>query len=222
LADLNRRACRGEPVPALTVCTGRSGAYVDAILQVLSGFLPAVCENGAGLFFRDRLRLVPHPRLPTGLMAALREVRAGAEVRIVAPGLATLQTGQELSLTFLPTPGHDWAEVANLAYELLDGRGLPLRVERVNWTVCIWPEGLDKGDGVRWLAEETGIPLERMAGMGDSPNDLAFLRLLGLSAAPANAAPEVRAAVDYGSPHAYGRGLLDLVSRIDGIQRRST
>jgi hydroxymethylpyrimidine pyrophosphatase-like HAD family hydrolase len=79
--------------------------------------------------------------------------------------------------------------------------------------VDVTPSGLDKGTGVRWLSEETGIPLAQMGGIGDSTSDLRFLVLLGRSAAPANATDEVKAAVGYVSPHEDGDGVVDILRR---------
>jgi len=75
------------------------------------------------------------------------------------------------------------------------------------------PAGIDKGQGVRWLAELVGISLDDMAGIGDSPPDLSFLRIVGRAAAPANAHPEVKAAVGYVSPFRNGKGVVDIIRR---------
>ena len=64
---------------------------------------------------------------------------------------------------------------------------------------------------MRWLSRETGIPLDRIGGIGDSASDLKFLSILGPSAAPANAADEVKARVDYVSPYEDGDGVVDIL-----------
>ncbi len=57
--------------------------------------------------------------------------------------------------------------------------------------------------------------------MGDDVNDLPLLRKVGLSAAPADARPEGRAAVHFvaGAPGGRGavRELCDLIARAQGI-----
>lgn len=53
----------------------------------------------------------------------------------------------------------------------------------------------DKGVALRHFAGTTGIPLARCAYVGDDVNDLPALAIAGLSVAPANAQPQVRAAV---------------------------
>jgi len=78
----------------------------------------------------------------------------------------------------------------------------------------IWREGNDKGAGLTWLAQETGVPLAQMAGVGDAEGDLCFLQMCGFCAAPANAEPGVHAGVDYVSPYDHSRGLLDIIERV--------
>jgi len=52
-----------------------------------------------------------------------------------------------------------------------------------------------------------------MGGIGDSASDLKFLNIIGRSAAPANAADEVKAAVGYVSPYEDGDGVADILRR---------
>jgi hypothetical protein len=214
LMILNRRARKGEELPAVTLCTGRSAPYVDAMLQTIDCLLPAICENGAGLYFPAEFRYEPHPALPDRPRDLLAEVRAITEPHVVHSGLAMLQPGKELSMTFHPRPGVKVTTVTQALEAALAGRGLPCRVEPGVSTVSVWLDGSDKGSGARWLAEVLEIPLEGMAGVGDAEGDLAFLLILGWSAAPANAEAVVQAAVDYVSPFRFGRGLLDCVDHV--------
>jgi hydroxymethylpyrimidine pyrophosphatase-like HAD family hydrolase len=70
---------------------------------------------------------------------------------------------------------------------------------------------VDKGSGVKWLSEETDIPLTQIGGIGDSTSDQKFLCLVGYSAAPANATDEIKVAVDYVSPYENGDGVVDIL-----------
>jgi 3-deoxy-D-manno-octulosonate 8-phosphate phosphatase KdsC-like HAD superfamily phosphatase len=73
---------------------------------------------------------------------------------------------------------------------------------------------IDKGEGVRWLARESGIPLGDMAGVGDSPSAVRFMQLLGWSAAPINAHASVKQIAHYTSPYEDGPGLMDISTRL--------
>jgi hydroxymethylpyrimidine pyrophosphatase-like HAD family hydrolase len=97
--------------------------------------------------------------------------------------------------------------------EALQVHSTALTVQNSAACVDITPAGIDKGTGLRWLAEAVDIPLERIGGIGDSTSDLSFLRLVGQSAAPANAIAQVKAKVAYVSPYRDGDGIVDILNR---------
>ena len=71
LARLNRRAGAGESVPAVTLNTGRPSPYVEAVMQAIDGWQPALYENGAGLYFPKTYRFETTPLLNAETKAAL-------------------------------------------------------------------------------------------------------------------------------------------------------
>lgn len=56
------------------------------------------------------------------------------------------------------------------------------------------PENCGKGEAARWLAGYMGLPMERVAAMGDHENDVELLRAAGISFAPSNAHESAKAA----------------------------
>jgi 3-deoxy-D-manno-octulosonate 8-phosphate phosphatase (KDO 8-P phosphatase) len=78
----------------------------------------------------------------------------------------------------------------------------------------------DKGPALVELCKELNVEPADCAYMGDDVNDLAPMKQVGLSACPADAAPEVRAAVHYVTPSNGGRGavrdLTELVLKATG------
>ena len=71
------------------------------------------------------------------------------------------------------------------------------------------------------LASKYNLSLAEIAFMGDDLNDLPALLAAGLSAAPADAAEDVRRRVSYIAPHKGGQGavrdLLELILKARGI-----
>ena len=214
IAGWNLRARSGEAVPAITLCSGRPAPYVDAMLQVIGGYLPAVYENGAGLYFPQQYRFAWHPALPPDAADILWRARKRLDAAVVQAGIGHFQPGKERALTLLAAPGHTPADVGSACERALQELGLPLVVHVSLGTVGIWLKGVDKGAGLEWLAAETGIPLQQMAGVGDTEADLCFLRLCGFSAVPANAEGGVKARVDYASHYENGRGLVDIIEHV--------
>lgn len=78
-----------------------------------------------------------------------------------------------------------------------------------------------KGEALRQLARSYGLPLSSIAFMGDDLNDLPALLAAGLSAAPADAAEDVKRRVDYLAPHGGGQGavrdLLEFILQARGL-----
>jgi 3-deoxy-D-manno-octulosonate 8-phosphate phosphatase (KDO 8-P phosphatase) len=65
-----------------------------------------------------------------------------------------------------------------------------------------------KGRAIEEIAQALVVPLRQTCFMGDDVNDLPALRRVGLSAAPADAAPEVLREVSWVSRRRAGRGAV--------------
>jgi len=125
------------------------------------------------------------------------------------------------------------------AFDVKDGHGLVLLRDHVQLAVISGRPGKasevrlrelgvkhlvfgqrDKLAGYATLAP-LGIPDEEVGYMGDDVNDLPLLHRVGLSVAPADALPEVRAAVHLVTAARGGRGavreLCDLLLRARGL-----
>ncbi|WP_280529766.1 HAD family hydrolase [Actinocatenispora sera] len=84
--------------------------------------------------------------------------------------------------------------------------GLERRVSDIDRTVGlvrseptyleVLPAGVDKGSALRHLADRCGVPLARVAAIGDNPNDVPLLRAAGLGAAVGDGDPAAQRAAD--------------------------
>lgn len=213
LARLNRLARQDGGVPAATICSGRPAQYVELMLQAIDGRMPGVFENGAGLYVPETYRYLPNPAITDGNL--IPRVRARLEETLVSAGRAYFQPGKEYSLTLFASHAEELPDLKRLASEALSELREP--VELVYSTSClnVLPRQVEKGVGVQFLADYTGIGLAHMLGVGDSDVDLQFLQRVGYSAAPANANPAVRAAVQYVSPYRTGEGVRDILAHFD-------
>jgi hypothetical protein len=209
LADLNRRARKDARLPAATICSGRPAPYVEALLQAIDGRLPAVFENGAGLYQPEGYQFLPHPDLNGG--NTMSAVRRRLEETVIRTRQAYIQPGKEYSLSLFP---YRVEEVNRLAGWVADALG-PLNdgVDLVYSVSClnILLQGSSKARGIEFLASRVGVPPEEMLGVGDAEVDTGFLQLVGYSAAPANAVAEVKAVVDYISPFEASDGVRDIL-----------
>ncbi len=213
IAQLNRRARKDAAQLAVTLCTGRQEPYVEVLMQAIDAHLPGIYENGGGLYFPREYRFVENPLITAAMREALGDIKTTLRREIVKTGLGYFQPGKEVSLTLYPLDQVSVHELYLATVRALDAFDAEYIVQASVSCVDVTPKGVDKGGGVRWLSRETGIPLDQMGGVGDSASDLTFLRIVGRSAAPANAADEVKAAVDYVSPYEDGDGVVDILRR---------
>jgi hydroxymethylpyrimidine pyrophosphatase-like HAD family hydrolase len=72
----------------------------------------------------------------------------------------------------------------------------------------ITPSGINKGSALREISKVTGIPLQNIMAIGDSPNDLSMFRVAGLPVAVENAQPEVKQAAAIIAPSNDEGGVL--------------
>jgi 3-deoxy-D-manno-octulosonate 8-phosphate phosphatase (KDO 8-P phosphatase) len=112
-----------------------------------------------------------------------------------------------------------WAQRAGLSVGLLSARASGATTQRAaQLAVRIVSQGVaNKLNAYEQILQEAGLDDGAVAYMGDDLLDLPVLRRVGLSAAPADAAAEVRSAVDWVSTASGGRGaareLIELVLR---------
>lgn len=82
------------------------------------------------------------------------------------------------------------------------------------------PQGVDKTSAVRILAEEYGMPLDRVMMIGDGNNDVGPMSIVGYPVAMGNAEPDVFKVARYTVGHVEDGGLLeafDLAMRLFGV-----
>lgn len=103
-----------------------------------------------------------------------------------------------------------WAQRAGLSIGLLSARTADATAVRAaQLGIAIVSQGIsDKLAGYEAILEKAGLTDQQVGYMGDDLPDLPVLRRAGFSAAPADAAPEVLAAVQWVSASGGGRGAV--------------
>jgi 3-deoxy-D-manno-octulosonate 8-phosphate phosphatase (KDO 8-P phosphatase) len=103
-----------------------------------------------------------------------------------------------------------WAQRAGLSIGLLSARtaeATAVRAAQLGITI-VSQGGADKLAGYEQILRTAELSDDQVGYMGDDLQDLPVLRRAGFSAAPADAAPEVRAAVHWVSASGGGRGAV--------------
>ena len=103
-----------------------------------------------------------------------------------------------------------WAQRAGLSVALLSARSADATAVRAAQLgiATIVQGSANKITGFEQIVSGAGLTDDEVGYMGDDLQDLPVLRRAGFSAAPADAAPEVRAAVQWVSASGGGRGAV--------------
>jgi phosphoglycolate phosphatase len=99
----------------------------------------------------------------------------------------------------------------NLIKEAL--KGFDVEIYDSGFAVHITDPKVNKGSSLIKLLTERGIGIEEVMAIGDSENDLDFLKVAGLKVAVANANHELKAIADYITEKPYGDGVKEALER---------
>ena len=205
LAALSDEVLRKEKI--YTLCTGRSAPYVEAIAQVIGIDQWCVCENGAYLYHPKTDEVIYNPLIKSEALAALlllNQLFRQEQYRNVCK----IELGKEVCISLNPLN----ISVEAL-FEMVAKESDPnlLYVNHSASAVDITPKGVDKGTGLKLLAQIVGFNLSDVLAVGDSSGDLPFMKLSGKTACPANASDAVKMIADYISPYPTTAGVVDIL-----------
>ena len=225
IRSANQLARSDNTIPFITVASGRQHAFVEAIVRMIDGRMPAIFENGCGLFFPTRNLYDEYEWHPS--ITEPKVAREYAKVKDVVERVDRLSgarrvIGKEVLITLHPRAPMTVDQLRLLVEQGLDESGVLATVTSSASAVDIGPLGIDKGAGLRWLismldTRDDDVELSDICGIGDSRGDISLLSIVGLSAAPANASAEVQSVVTYSSPWPDGRGVVSVIERCIAI-----
>ncbi|CDG64544.1 MAG: phosphoglycolate phosphatase [Methanobacterium sp.] len=88
-----------------------------------------------------------------------------------------------------------------------------VKIYDTKFALHITDPAVDKGSALVRVSEDMSIRPEEVLAIGDSENDLEFLKVAGLKVAVANASPELKAQADYVTEKPYGDGVKEALER---------
>ena len=210
LAKMNIRASKDQKYPAVTLITGRPQPYVEALMQVIKGFVPAVFEQGTGFYDPADYITGRNPELKN--TEAFFKMKNKILTEIMQENKEIeMQPGKENTISLYSKDKTLHSKLKDIILEK--------DPEWINYFDFIYslnclniiPKGFHKGKGIDLLSEKAGIDIKNILGVGDSDVDVPFLEKTGYSAAPANASETVKKAADYTASKNYDEGLYEIL-----------
>jgi hypothetical protein len=186
-----------HPTPAVSICSGRSYPYVEALTQALGITVPVLFEGGGGRFDPVPAQTTWNPRLTDEIEAEIEKVRHWFVTECV-PGTKMSIDHAKRTQAGILSPDPEEITAARPRTEEFVAENVPdLRVFSTDVSVDVVPPGITKRTGLVWLTDHLGVDLGEVAYIGDADSDLEALSAVGTSFAPANADEEVLRTVDH-------------------------
>ncbi len=210
LANINVRANKNPEYPAVTVITGRPQPYIEALLQVIKGFVPAVFEQGTGFYDPASYTVEKNPELKN--TEAFYEMRQSILKEILPKNSSvSIQPGKEYTISIYSSNIDIHNNLKEMILELNKEWNRDFDFIYSSNCLNIIPKGFHKGNGITLLSDKTGVPLENILGVGDSDVDVPFLEKTGFSASPANGSDKIKKTANYISSRYYHDGLFEIL-----------
>ena len=191
--DALKRFKAGKGV--LILVTGRVLHELAQIFPALDVFDLVVAENGALLHWpkSGETRLLAEAP-PPGFVAKLKSM-----------GVGPISVGHCIVAT--------WEPHETTVLEAIRELELDLTIIFNKGAVMILPTGVNKASGLEAALAALSLNPSDAIGFGDAENDLAFLKLCGLSVAVANALDSVKQAADWTTRAPRGVGVTEMLDQ---------
>lgn len=186
-----------HPTPAVSICSGRPYPYVEAMTQALDLTVPVLFEAGGGRFDPVAAQTTWNPAFTDEVEAEIEEVRHWLVTHCI-PGTSLSLDHAKRTQAGVVSPDRDTIADVRARTEQFVANNVPdLRVFTTDVSVDVLPPGVTKHNGLQWLTDHLDVEMAEVAYIGDTGSDVAALRAVGTSFAPANANEAVRHAVDH-------------------------
>jgi phosphoglycolate phosphatase (TIGR01487 family) len=94
------------------------------------------------------------------------------------------------------------------------GKDAPVDIVDTGFAIHIKSKKINKGTGLRRIAEMMGLDVQDFVAFGDSPNDIEMLQVSGLGVAVGNAHPELKKVAGMVTKGEHGTGVEEAVGEL--------
>jgi HAD superfamily hydrolase (TIGR01484 family) len=190
----------------LLLVTGRITQELKTVCHCLDLFDWVVAENGATLYnpaTQEERLLAERP--PDLFIQTLRD-----------RGVQPLSIGRVIVAAWQPHETILLAAIRDL--------GLELQVIFNKDAVMVLPSGVNKASGLAAALQDLNLSPHNIVGIGDAENDHAFLGACEVGVAVDNALPLLKAAADFVTRNARGKGVVELIEELlaDDLRTRES
>ncbi len=221
VAEHNRLAQSRRDRPIVTLCSGRPQPFAEAMTKLLANAtVPLVAENGVWVYDPATNAYIMDPAITREHRAAVREAAAWLEAEFGPVGV-TQQPGKAASVSLYHPDTSVLKRILPRVRAEFEARAWPMRVSMtwlyINCDLAHVSKGTGLDRAVAMLPERLGHPIDRsrLAGIGDTPSDLAIRERVAWFGCPGNADAQLKAAADVVATRHEAAGVAELLKHFD-------
>jgi phosphoglycolate phosphatase (TIGR01487 family) len=207
LTDMKRVLCpsaveavRSLKVPVVLV-TGNTHCFTRAVSVLLGTPRIFIAENGGVVSHSERdIEILADPVI---CQTALQELSKAFPLEVYESSRYRF-TDIALKRNFDIAAASRYAEEHDMNVEIID----------TVFAVHIKDKRVNKGTGLKRIAERMGIDLNEFATVGDSGSDMPMFEIAGFRASVANSTQELMNASDYVAKAKFGEGFAEIVKHM--------
>lgn len=196
-------------VPALSLCSGRSYAYVEAMTQALALKTPVLFESGGGLFDPVTAQLTWNPAFTEEIETQLQAIRHFMMLECLPSTSMSLDYGKRTQAGLVGPVEQDVMDALPAVQAFVETEGMNLHVFFTPYSIDVVAPTLTKRQALSWLGDHLEYGLEEIAFMGDTNGDLEAIHGVGYGFAPANAAEAIRKQVPHVTKGRFAEGVIE-------------
>ena len=187
-------ASKTDPsIPPITICSGRPMPYIEAVAQWLGVRFPFIFESGGGMYNPQTNELFWADAFDEKARTHVDEIRKWFESDLLKkfPG-TIIEFSKRTDAGLISHNESLTPEIYRTVKKRVEDKYPEFEVHMTPISVNVILKKANKGTGLKWLSEKTGITLDQIAYIGDSSGDLPAMKEARLAFAPANAADVVK------------------------------
>jgi hydroxymethylpyrimidine pyrophosphatase-like HAD family hydrolase len=225
IAEHNRLAQERRDRPVVTLCSGRPQPFAEAMGKIIGNTsIPLVAENGVWVYDPASNDYLMDPAITREHRAAIRDASAWLESEFGPQGVSQ-QPGKSASISLYHADTDYLKSIGPRVREEFAARAWPLRVSMTWLYINCDLTHVSKGTGLDrvltmlgGLPARLGRPVERarLAGIGDTPSDLAIRERVAWFGCPGNADAQLKPRADVVATGHEAAGVVELLDSLVG------
>lgn len=185
--DYNLQSRIDPSIPGLSICTGRPYPYAEAVAQWLDIDLPIVFESGGGIY-HPADQIISFSPYYDEYSQEVESLKTWADELVRdAYQDVLIEFTKKTDIGFVHNDHNKIQQILELAEQYVGSNYPMFEVHHTEVSVNVILSKCNKGHGLRWLSDVTGISLDNMAYIGDSSGDVSALKLVSKPFSPSNA-----------------------------------